>query len=174
MCQKKPPNTQYSSWKSASLALIKYRELDMCRSHCVTESRENVIYSIMDNLPDGAPCLTADSRGVCVQGTCEPVGCDGVLGRPSYVDECGVWCGSGDSCVRVSSVFKSITHPGNYFYYAAGCLPEGSANIVVEEVAPTPSNYITVNGMISQVEEFNGLVRRSGPTNFFFADSNWT
>ena len=67
----------------------------------------------MYDLPDGAPCLTAHSKGVCVQGTCEPVGCDGVLGGHSYMDECGVWCGRGDTCVRVSGVFNDISLHGS-------------------------------------------------------------
>ncbi len=93
-------------------AMIKYQKLDMCYSHCETATRD-YIHSVMHRLGDGAPCRTDQSRGVCVQGHCEAVSCEGVLGVDSYKDECGVWCGRGDSCVRVSGVFNNITQPGS-------------------------------------------------------------
>ncbi len=87
----------------------------MCYSHCKTVTRGNVIYSNMYHLDNGAPCVTEESRGLCVQGRCEAVSCDGVLGVGAYRDECGVWCGRGDTCLRVSGIFNNITYPGSEF-----------------------------------------------------------
>ncbi len=91
----------------------------MCYSHCTTASRGNVIYSNMYHLNDGAPCHTGQSRGICVEGRCEAVSCEGKLGVEAYRDKCGVWCGRGDSCLRVSGLFDNITHPGSKYYTTA-------------------------------------------------------
>ncbi len=80
--------------------------LDVCKSHCYSGQSDNaIIYtSSQVSLPDGIKCHTHQHspQGVCLDGACEPVGCDRMLWTEWSRDVCGVWCGDGSSCVRVA------------------------------------------------------------------------
>jgi len=78
--------------------------LEVCQSHCSPgpSPSNGVIYtSSRSSLPDGTPCRASQSQGICLDGACEPVGCDGMLWSKWNMDECGVWCGAGSPCLRV-------------------------------------------------------------------------
>ena len=77
-------------------------------------------------LQDGAPCITpvdhayslvdhsqsdrTPYRGVCIDGGCVPVGCDGDLYGKAHRDKCGVWCGNGTSCHHLSGQYSNINN----------------------------------------------------------------
>lgn len=94
---------------------ISHLGLDMCRSHCIpVDAGHSVIHSSAHtSLPNGTPCLTSHShsQGVCLFGKCKPISCMGELGVESKRDECGVWCGGGDSCLSVAGSFSEVDTP---------------------------------------------------------------
>ena len=83
----------------------------MCISHCMPTGT-SLLHKTDIKLPDGAPCLTQRSQGVCISGRCQPIGCNRQLNAMSKRDECGVWCGNGKSCVSVSGTYSGVDHPG--------------------------------------------------------------
>ena len=84
----------------------------MCHSHCIPDGSK-IIHTKTYDLRDGTQCLTASSPGVCVSGECTPMDCSHTLGADSYKDECGVWCGLGDSCWKVSGVYNNVSQHGS-------------------------------------------------------------
>ena len=92
-------------------------KLDMCHSHCV-HGDSAMIHTKTYELRDGTQCLTANSLGVCLAGECMPVDCSHTLGANSSKDECGVWCGSGDSCWKVSGVYNNVSQHGSEHMYS--------------------------------------------------------
>ncbi|VDM44862.1 unnamed protein product [Toxocara canis] len=59
----------------------------------------------LKKLNDGTACVKEGYNiSVCLNGTCQHVGCDGIIGSNARFDHCGVCGGSGNSCGR--SAFK--------------------------------------------------------------------
>ena len=69
------------------------------------------IHSVSANVTNGASCLVASSHqgnsvpGVCVAGECVRLGCDDQLNSYIGFDQCGVWCGHNDTCVKVNTSY---------------------------------------------------------------------
>jgi hypothetical protein len=57
-------------------------------------------YKLRDKVNDGTPCgrFTDD---ICVDGVCQPAGCDHILGSSVTRDICGLCGGNGSTCERV-------------------------------------------------------------------------
>ncbi|MBN3278881.1 ATL2 protein, partial [Polyodon spathula] len=77
-----------------------------CDLHCTTVDGQR---QLMVPARDGTSCKYSDYRGVCVNGRCEPIGCDGVLFSSHTLDKCGVCQGNGSSCIRVTGNFRKGT-----------------------------------------------------------------
>ncbi|XP_045210598.2 A disintegrin and metalloproteinase with thrombospondin motifs gon-1-like [Mercenaria mercenaria] len=113
---------------------------DLCKLTCVSQSDSNVVTfdSLVDN---GTPCFYGESNFICLDGTCEKVGCDGVRGSNVKLDRCGLCQGDGSTCKDVAGIYKK-----KFDYAAAGgkryetmiVLPKGSRNITVKELATLP------------------------------------
>ena len=88
--------------------------LDVCKSHCspLDSDREVIYSSSLNILYDGTTCVTPQSKGVCISGSCKPISCNGTLWVESTRDECGVWCGDESSCVKVTGSFGDVKSPG--------------------------------------------------------------
>lgn len=59
---------------------------------------------------DGTRCTLSESPynlDVCIQGRCQPVGCDHVLQSSTKIDRCGKCGGDGDTCFVVSSNYTT-------------------------------------------------------------------
>ncbi|TKS78188.1 ADAMTS-like protein 2 [Collichthys lucidus] len=74
-----------------------------CDLHCTTPDGQR---QLMVTARDGTSCKYSSYRGVCVDGKCEPIGCDGVLFSSNTLDKCGVCQGDGSSCSRVTGNFR--------------------------------------------------------------------
>ncbi|KAG7264153.1 hypothetical protein CRUP_001664, partial [Coryphaenoides rupestris] len=87
-----------------------------CDLHCTTADSQR---QLMVAARDGTSCKYSSYRGVCVDGKCEPIGCDGVLFSPNVLDKCGVCQGDGSSCSRITGNFRRGTATlgtQKYFY----------------------------------------------------------
>ncbi|XP_018603542.1 thrombospondin type-1 domain-containing protein 4 [Scleropages formosus] len=79
---------------------------------------------------DGTPCGQNEML-VCVEGTCQSLGCDGYLGSGRVMDMCGVCGGGNTTCRVVSGVFThALTKVG---YHKIVEIPEGATKINVTE-----------------------------------------
>ncbi|XP_051787723.1 ADAMTS-like protein 2 [Erpetoichthys calabaricus] len=99
-----------------------------CDLHCTTSDGQR---QLMVPARDGTSCKYNDHRGVCINGRCEPIGCDGVLFSTLTLDKCGVCQGNGSSCIRVTGNFrKGSSHLGYSFITE---IPAGSQDIQIIE-----------------------------------------
>ncbi|XP_052276606.1 A disintegrin and metalloproteinase with thrombospondin motifs 16-like isoform X2 [Dreissena polymorpha] len=91
------------------------------------------------SLPDGSPCQ--DDSNVCLEGKCQAVGCDDVVGSRAVYDVCGVCAGDNTSC---STAKYEFTDHVKFGYHTFATIPRGSKNIQVKEVTGSSRNYLAI------------------------------
>ncbi|XP_056280131.1 ADAMTS-like protein 2 isoform X4 [Pseudoliparis swirei] len=74
-----------------------------CDLQCTTTSGER---QLLVPAHDGTFCHDTEYQGVCIEGACQPVGCDGELYGSRAVDRCGLCGGSGTTCQRISGSYR--------------------------------------------------------------------
>ena len=67
-----------------------------CELNCMPKG-ERFYYRHKAKVVDGTRC-SDESLDVCVDGKCEAVGCDMMLGSPAQEDKCRICGGNGESC----------------------------------------------------------------------------
>ncbi|XP_026168807.1 ADAMTS-like protein 2 isoform X2 [Mastacembelus armatus] len=99
-----------------------------CDLQCTTISGER---QLLVPAHDGTFCRDTKYQGVCIEGVCQPVGCDGELYSTKTVDTCGVCGGNGTSCQRISGSYrKALTQLGYVFITN---IPPGATDIQIIE-----------------------------------------
>uniref|UniRef100_A0A8B9QB90 PLAC domain-containing protein n=1 Tax=Apteryx owenii TaxID=8824 RepID=A0A8B9QB90_APTOW len=130
-----------------------------CDLQCTTQSGER---QLMAQAQDGTSCKDRTYQGVCINGKCEPVGCDGSLYSPRTMDRCRVCGGDGSTCHRVSGSFrKGISQIGYVFITN---IPAGATDILIIERRKTEN-------ILALADEsghffFNGHSAIDNPQNF--------
>ncbi|MBN3299483.1 ATL2 protein, partial [Amia calva] len=133
-----------------------------CDLHCTTVDGQR---QLMVPARDGTSCKYSDYRGVCVNGRCEPIGCDGVLFSPHTLDKCGVCQGNGSSCIRVTGNFRRGTSNLGYSFITQ--IPEGSWDIQIIERKKS-ADILAVTDQAGNFF-FNGDYKVDSPQNFHAA-----
>ncbi|KAJ3604543.1 hypothetical protein NHX12_029283 [Muraenolepis orangiensis] len=133
-----------------------------CDLHCTTSDS---LRQLMVAARDGTSCKDSSYRGVCVDGRCEPIGCDGVLFSPNVLDKCGVCQGDGSSCSRVTGNFRRGSTALGYSFITQ--IPEGSWDIQIIERKKS-ADVLAVTDQAGNFF-FNGGYRVDGPQNFHAA-----
>ncbi|XP_039274298.2 papilin-like isoform X2 [Styela clava] len=109
-----------------------------CELYCQPKTG-NFFLKLADKVLDGTPCRP-NRFDVCVDGTCESVGCDMLLGSDLRLDVCGECGGDGTSCYLVKR-FVSAKLPTGYVPLIF--IPPGATNIRVHEKKGT-RNFLAV------------------------------
>uniref|UniRef100_A0A671V7D8 ADAM metallopeptidase with thrombospondin type 1 motif 7 n=1 Tax=Sparus aurata TaxID=8175 RepID=A0A671V7D8_SPAAU len=126
-----------------------------CELHC-RPVNEHFSEKMRDAVTDGTPCYEGNkSRDMCINGICQNVGCDYVIGSNAVEDRCGVCNGNSSTCTTVRRTFEESEGLG---YVDIGLIPEGAWDIRIEEVA----------------EAGNFLALRSDNPNKYFLNGGWT
>ncbi|XP_053739094.1 ADAMTS-like protein 2 isoform X1 [Synchiropus splendidus] len=126
-----------------------------CDLQCTTVSGER---QLLVPAHDGTFCRDTKYHGICIEGTCQPVGCDGQLYSTKSVDRCGVCGGNGTSCQRISGSYrKALTQLGYLFIIN---IPAGATDIQVIE------RHKTENILGENLHLFSALSDEEG--NFIF------
>ncbi|XP_054543892.1 A disintegrin and metalloproteinase with thrombospondin motifs 16 [Talpa occidentalis] len=112
---------------------------DLCKLYCIAEGFD-FFFSLSNKVKDGTPC-SEDSRNVCVDGICERVGCDHVLGSDAVEDSCGVCRGNGSGCTTHRGLYSKPHRMHEYYQVLA--LPAGARSIRIREVSASAS-YLAV------------------------------
>uniref|UniRef100_A0A8C3RJ04 PLAC domain-containing protein n=1 Tax=Cyanoderma ruficeps TaxID=181631 RepID=A0A8C3RJ04_9PASS len=99
-----------------------------CDLQCTTRSGER---QLMARAQDGTSCKDRTYQGVCINGKCEPVGCDGSLHSPRTMDRCRVCGGDGSTCHRVSGTFRKAISQIGYVFITN--IPAGATDILIIE-----------------------------------------
>ncbi|XP_067839357.1 A disintegrin and metalloproteinase with thrombospondin motifs 19-like [Heptranchias perlo] len=90
---------------------------------------------ISEKVLDGTPCGPHEAD-ICANGTCQKIGCDGILGSSAREDHCGVCNGNGRSCKVIKGDFNHTRGAG---YVEALVIPAGARRIRVVEEKPAHS-----------------------------------
>uniref|UniRef100_A0A673C1A0 Si:ch211-267e7.3 n=1 Tax=Sphaeramia orbicularis TaxID=375764 RepID=A0A673C1A0_9TELE len=133
-----------------------------CDLQCTTISGER---QLLVPAHDGTFCRDTKYHGVCIEGICQPVGCDGALYSSKTVDRCGVCGGNGTSCQRVSGSYrKALTQLGYIFITN---IPFGATDIQIIERHKT-ENILALSDEAGHFF-FNGNTVFDNPQNFHVA-----
>ncbi|MFT7813519.1 ADAMTS-like protein 2 [Arapaima gigas] len=130
-----------------------------CDLHCTTSDGQR---QLMVPARDGTSCKYSNYRGVCVNGRCEPIGCDGVLFSSHTLDKCGVCQGNGSSCSRVTGNYRRGTSTLGYSFITQ--IPEGSWDIQIIERKKS-ADILAVTDQAGNFF-FNGAYKVDRPQNF--------
>ncbi|NWX42401.1 ATL2 protein, partial [Steatornis caripensis] len=130
-----------------------------CDLQCTTRSGER---QLMTRAQDGTSCKDRTYQGVCINGKCEPVGCDGSLYSPRTTDRCRVCGGDGSTCHRVSGSFRKAISQIGYVFITN--IPAGAMDILIIERRKTEN-------ILALADEsghffFNGNSAIDNPQNF--------
>ncbi|NXP08436.1 ATL2 protein, partial [Thinocorus orbignyianus] len=130
-----------------------------CDLQCTTRSGER---QLMARAQDGTSCKDRTYQGVCINGKCEPVGCDGSLYSPRTMDRCRVCGGDGSTCHRVSGSFRKAVSQIGYVFITN--IPAGATDILIIERRKTEN-------ILALADEsghffFNGNSAIDNPQNF--------
>ncbi|CAH1791827.1 unnamed protein product, partial [Owenia fusiformis] len=138
-----------------------------CALNCLAKG-ESFYYQHAVQVKDGTTCQE-DSLDVCVDGVCQPVGCDMMLGSQAKEDMCRECNGDGSSCQIVTGEFtKPILETG---YNDILLIPSGSTNIRIEETVAT-NNYLAMRNL-SGTYFLNADWRINFPAMYKFAGANF-
>ncbi|XP_063742587.1 ADAMTS-like protein 2 [Eleginops maclovinus] len=133
-----------------------------CDLQCTTMSGER---QLLVPAHDGTFCRDTKYHGVCIEGKCQAVGCDGELYSSRAVDRCGVCGGNGTSCQRISGSYrKALTQLGYVFITN---IPAGASDIQIIERHKT-ENILALSDEAGHFF-FNGNTVFDNPQNFHVA-----
>uniref|UniRef100_F6XPL8 A disintegrin and metalloproteinase with thrombospondin motifs 18 n=1 Tax=Ornithorhynchus anatinus TaxID=9258 RepID=F6XPL8_ORNAN len=129
---------QYYKWKPYT----KVEEADRCKLYCKAEDFE-FFFAMSGKVKDGTPC-TPNKYDVCIDGICEPVGCDHRLSSKAVVDACGVCKGDNSTCKFYKGLYLN-QHKANE-YYPVVIIPPGARSIEVRQQQISTS-YLAVRNL---------------------------
>ncbi|XP_071455344.1 A disintegrin and metalloproteinase with thrombospondin motifs 2-like [Hetaerina americana] len=137
-----------------------------CQLACVSKETGEV-YASGENLIDGTPCSYDLDSGICVQGHCQDMGCDGMLDSEVKEDYCGRCGGNGSSCQNVTLTFKRLLRRR---LTRVAVLPSGARNIKIEahsELMDPPVTFLVLRDRRKRAFALTGqenCIQRSGRT----------
>ncbi|XP_051981577.1 ADAMTS-like protein 2 [Xyrauchen texanus] len=155
-------NGKYYHWKPLYPDDYVHISSNPCDLHCTTSDGQR---QLMVPARDGTSCKYSNFRGVCVNGRCEPIGCDGILFSPNTLDKCGVCQGNGSSCSRVTGNFRHGASSLGYSFITQ--IPEGSWDIQIIERKKS-ADILAVTDQAGNFF-FNGAYKVDTPQNFHAA-----
>ncbi|XP_017573388.1 A disintegrin and metalloproteinase with thrombospondin motifs 18 isoform X1 [Pygocentrus nattereri] len=160
----KPFRGWYYKWKPYT----KVEDEDICKLYCIAEDFD-FFFAMSSKVKDGTSC--SDNRlDVCIDGMCEPVGCDQVLGSSAALDACGVCKGDNSTCKLYSGQYN-LQHRANE-YYSMVTVPAGARSIRVQEVEIS-SSYLAVRGTKRGSYYLTGDWTVDWPGKFHFAGTTF-
>ncbi|KAJ8724116.1 hypothetical protein PYW07_008096 [Mythimna separata] len=118
---------------------------------------------------DGTQCREG-SLDVCVNGTCQPVGCDMMLNSTAREDKCRECRGNGTNCRTTTGVFDSQDLMKGYNDILL--IPASATNIIIEELFPS-NNYLALRAK-NGTYYLNGYYHIDLPRTYMIAGAPWT
>ncbi|KAF7656715.1 hypothetical protein LDENG_00037230 [Lucifuga dentata] len=125
---------RHASKKKSSMLTSVINDEKPCVLFCSPLGRD-VPALMADRVMDGTPCGPYETD-VCVNGRCQKIGCDSIIGSSAKEDRCGVCNGDGRSCKIVRGDFN---HTKGMGYIEAAIIPAGARRIKVVEDKPSHS-----------------------------------
>ncbi|XP_040592449.1 A disintegrin and metalloproteinase with thrombospondin motifs 18 isoform X2 [Mesocricetus auratus] len=160
-------NKPFRGWLYRWRPYTKVEEEDRCKLYCKAENFE-FFFAMSGKVKDGTPC-SSHRNDVCIDGICEPVGCDHELGSKAVSDACGVCKGDNSTCKFYKGLYLS-QHKANE-YYPVVTIPAGARSIEVQELQLS-SSYLAVRSL-SQKYYLTGGWNIDWPGDFTFAGTTF-
>ncbi|KAB0369565.1 hypothetical protein FD755_018558, partial [Muntiacus reevesi] len=136
---------RFRGWFYKWKPYTRVEDQDFCKLYCIAEGFD-FFFSLSNKVTDGTPC-SEDSRNVCIDGICEKVGCDDILGSDATEDACGVCRGDNSSCTTHKGLYAK-QHRANQ-YYQVVTIPSGARSIRIYETNVSTS-YISVRNALKK------------------------
>ncbi|XP_068614833.1 A disintegrin and metalloproteinase with thrombospondin motifs 16 [Brachionichthys hirsutus] len=130
---------QFRGWYYTWRPYTRVDDQDVCKLYCFAEGYD-FFFALASKVKDGTLC-SQDSSNVCIDGLCERVGCDRVLGSTAGPDACGVCKGDNSTCKIHKGQFTKQHYTNQY--YGVVTIPAGARSIRVIELN-TSSSYLAV------------------------------
>ncbi|CAL8289351.1 unnamed protein product [Merluccius merluccius] len=130
---------QFRGWYYNWRPYTRVDDQDLCKLYCFAEGYD-FFFALASKVKDGTLC-SQDTSNVCIDGLCEKVGCDRVLGSKAVPDMCGVCNGDNSTCKVYKGQFTK-QHYANQ-YYGVVTIPAGARSIRVVELNSS-SSYLAV------------------------------
>ncbi|XP_042270160.1 A disintegrin and metalloproteinase with thrombospondin motifs 17 isoform X1 [Thunnus maccoyii] len=125
---------QHASKRKGSMLTAIINDERPCVLFCSLVGRD-VPVLMADRVMDGTPCGPYEAD-LCVNGKCQKIGCDSIIGSSAKEDRCGVCNGDGRSCKIVRGDFN---HTNGMGYIEAVVIPAGARRIKIVEDKPSHS-----------------------------------
>ncbi|CAK1550996.1 unnamed protein product [Leptosia nina] len=139
-----------------------------CELNCMPRG-ERFYYRHKLKVVDGTRC-NEESFDVCVDGACQPVGCDMMLGSNAKEDKCRNCRGNGTNCYTSSGIID--TQELRKGYNDVLFIPQGATNIIISEVRSS-NNYLALRSQQDNVYYLNGDYHIDFPRSLPIAGSLW-
>uniref|UniRef100_A0A8C4SLX1 ADAM metallopeptidase with thrombospondin type 1 motif, 16 n=1 Tax=Erpetoichthys calabaricus TaxID=27687 RepID=A0A8C4SLX1_ERPCA len=133
---------QFRGWHYNWKPYTQVEEQDACKLYCYAEGYD-FFFALSSKVKDGTAC-SEESTNVCIDGTCEQVGCDRILGSSAVPDICGVCKGNNSTC-KIYKGHYSKQHYNNQYYHVL-TIPAGARSIRVFETNSS-SSYLSVRNL---------------------------
>ncbi|XP_037129892.1 A disintegrin and metalloproteinase with thrombospondin motifs 16 isoform X2 [Syngnathus acus] len=130
---------QFRGWHYTWRPYTEVDDQDVCKLYCFAEGYD-FFFALASKVKDGTLC-SQDSSNVCIDGLCERVGCDRVLGSSAVLDVCGVCKGDSSTCKTYKGQYTKQHHSNQY--YGVITIPAGARSIRVVELN-TSSSYLAI------------------------------
>nr|XP_001922446.3 A disintegrin and metalloproteinase with thrombospondin motifs 16 [Danio rerio] len=134
----KPFRGWYYKWRPYT----RVDDQDVCKLYCLAEGYD-FFFALSSKVRDGTLCAQ-DSTDVCIDGICEKVGCDRVLGSNAVPDMCGVCKGDNSTCKIYKGQYSKQHHLSQY--YRVVTIPAGARSIRVSELNSS-SSYLALRNL---------------------------
>ncbi|KAG8437621.1 hypothetical protein GDO86_008365, partial [Hymenochirus boettgeri] len=131
----KPFRGWYYKWKPYT----RVEEENICKLYCTAEDFD-FFFAMSNKVKDGTSCSTS-GYDVCIDGNCELVGCDYVLGSKATLDACGVCKGDNSTCTFNRGQY--LNHHKTNGYYSVVTVPAGARSVHIYELEASTS-YLAV------------------------------
>ncbi|XP_038104409.1 papilin isoform X3 [Culex quinquefasciatus] len=138
-----------------------------CELNCMPIG-ERFYYRHKAKVTDGTRC-NDESFDVCVDGTCQAVGCDMMLGSNAKEDKCRTCQGDGSGCKTVTGLLDMNNLQVGYNDLLL--IPTGATNVVINERGPS-NNYLAIRNLTG-FYHLNGNYRIDFPRAIHFAGCDW-
>ncbi|XP_028165939.1 papilin-like, partial [Ostrinia furnacalis] len=165
---------QCSEFDDVAFKGIKYKWVpytkgpNPCELNCMPRG-ERFYYRQKLQVVDGTRC-SEESFDVCVNGTCQPVGCDMMLGSAAREDKCRECRGNGTNCHTEDNILD--TQDLRNGYNDILLIPAGATNIYIREVRAS-SNYLALRATTNDTYYLNGYYHIDFPRSIEIAGATW-
>ncbi|XP_065098908.1 A disintegrin and metalloproteinase with thrombospondin motifs 2 isoform X2 [Paramisgurnus dabryanus] len=104
-----------------------------CKLYCQSKDTRTVV-NMQTLVEPGTQCSYKDPYSACVNGDCEKVGCDNVVGSTLQEDKCGVCGGDGTKCKTHKFNFTFVEKKGVIKVLE---VPRGARHLLIQELNGT-------------------------------------